>query len=105
MFSFIRRHWVAYLIGALVALALGFGAAWYIGVKGSLPEDVRAERIASEKAAKEADDEMRSDTGEDDDSTDTEESAENTSTDEASSEETDQSADAGQEDTSEEATE
>ena len=44
MFAFIRKHWVAYLIGAAVAVALGFGVSYVLGVKWSTPEDVRAER-------------------------------------------------------------
>lgn len=59
MFSFIRRHWVAYLVAAAVALALGFGMAYFVGVKGSLPADVRAERIAAEKKAAETNDEIQ----------------------------------------------
>lgn len=62
MFSFIRRHWVAYTIGAVLALLLGFGAAWFIGVKCSTPEDVRIERIKAEKAAAEADKQLEKDT-------------------------------------------
>ena len=44
MFAFIRKHWVAYLIGAATAVALGFGVSYVLGVKWSTPEDVRAER-------------------------------------------------------------
>ena len=36
MFAFIRKHWVAYLIGAAVAVALGFGVSYVLGVKWSL---------------------------------------------------------------------
>lgn len=49
MFSFMRRHLVAYIIGAIVAVALGFGVSYLIGIKGSTPEKVRAERIEAEK--------------------------------------------------------
>ena len=38
MFSYIKRHWPVYLILALIAIALGFGAAYVVGVKGSTPE-------------------------------------------------------------------
>ena len=31
MFKFIRRHWVIYLIGCILAVALGLGLAYYIG--------------------------------------------------------------------------
>lgn len=44
MFAFIRKHWVAYLIGAAFAAALGLGVSYILGVKWSTPEDVRAER-------------------------------------------------------------
>ena len=32
MFAFIRKHWVAYLIGAATAVALGFGVSYVLGV-------------------------------------------------------------------------
>lgn len=38
MFSFIKRHWIAYLVGAAVAVALGFGLSYFVGVAGSTPE-------------------------------------------------------------------
>lgn len=44
MFAFIRKHWAAYLIGAGIAVALGLGVSYFLGVKWSTPEDVRAER-------------------------------------------------------------
>ena len=44
MFAFIRKHWAAYLIGAGIAVALGLGVSYILGVKWSTPEDVRAER-------------------------------------------------------------
>ena len=62
MLSFIRRHWVAYAVGAALALLLGFGAAWFVGVKCSTPEDVRAERIKAEQAATQADKQLEKDT-------------------------------------------
>ncbi len=69
MFSFIRRHWVAYLIATVIALALGFGMAHFVDVKGSLPADVKAERVAAEKKAAETNDEIQdfSSSGEEDD--------------------------------------
>lgn len=73
MFSFMRRHWVAYLVGAILALALGFGVAYFVGVKGSLPAETRAERIAAEKKAAEVGEELEDDTNaaeEDDDALD-----------------------------------
>lgn len=62
MLSFIRRHWVAYAVGVVLALLLGFGAAWFVGVKCSTPEDVRAERIKAEQAATQADKQLEKDT-------------------------------------------
>lgn len=50
MFRFIREHWLAYLIGLALALALGFGAAVFVGIKGSTPEDVHQEEIKKEAA-------------------------------------------------------
>ena len=50
MFSFIMRHWIVYLIGAIVALALGFGLAYFVGVKGSTPEALHFEEINQEQS-------------------------------------------------------
>lgn len=71
MLSFIRRHWVAYAVGAALALFLGFGAAWFVGVKCSTPEDIRAERIKAEQAAAQADKQLETDTAGSDDASDT----------------------------------
>lgn len=49
MFSFIKRHWIAYLIGAIVAIALGFGLSYFVGVVGSTPESERTERSETEQ--------------------------------------------------------
>lgn len=49
MRSFIRRHWLAYLIGAIIAVAVGGLAAYVVGVKASTPDDVRQQRIAAER--------------------------------------------------------
>ena len=49
MFSFIKRHWIVYLVGAVVALALGFALAYAVGVAGSTPEAVRVERNEAEQ--------------------------------------------------------
>lgn len=54
MFSFIRRHWVAYLIGAVIAIVIGLGAAYYVGVIGSTPAAERADRVEREQANSEA---------------------------------------------------
>ena len=71
MLSFIRRHWVAYAVGAALALLLGFGAAWFVGVKCSTLEDIRAERIKAEQAAAQADKQLETDTAGSDDASDT----------------------------------
>ena len=31
MLDFIKKHWVLYLLGFIAAIALGLGAAYYIG--------------------------------------------------------------------------
>ena len=49
MFAFIRRHWVAYLVGAVLAIALGAGAAVFVGAKASTPQEVKSERAAAEE--------------------------------------------------------
>lgn len=49
MLDFIRRHWIAYVVALIVAIALGAGAAYYVGVKASTPSEVRIERISAEK--------------------------------------------------------
>lgn len=58
MFAFIRRHWLAYVIGIVVAIIVGFGASYIFGIKGSTPESVRAEHVAAEKSAKKSSDAM-----------------------------------------------
>lgn len=50
VFSYIRDHWVAYLIGAAIAVILGLGLAYFLGVKWSTPESARAEHVASEQS-------------------------------------------------------
>lgn len=49
MFRFIRRHWLAYLIGFVLAVAIGAAGAVFIGERFSTPEDVRQARVAAEK--------------------------------------------------------
>ncbi|AEB07885.1 hypothetical protein Corgl_1790 [Coriobacterium glomerans PW2] len=41
MFAFIKRHWLCYLIGLAIAVALGLGGAFLVGVKGSTHRDGR----------------------------------------------------------------
>lgn len=55
MFSFIRRHWVAYLIGLVLAIALGFGVAIFVGIKGSTPVSTHAEEVKQEQSTEEKD--------------------------------------------------
>lgn len=86
MFAFIRKHWVAYLIGAAVAVVLGFGVSYVLGVKWSTSEDVRAERqeAYAEDAAER--NEMAGDESQNvDDSLDADQAADAQSTDAGSS--------------------
>ena len=50
MFSYIKRHWPVYLILALIAIALGFGVAYIVGVKGSTPESTISEEVEHEQS-------------------------------------------------------
>lgn len=50
MFSYIKRHWPIYLILTLIAIALGFGAAYVVGVKGSMPETTMNEEVEQEQS-------------------------------------------------------
>ena len=49
MLSYLRRHWLLYLILTALAIALGLGASYVVGVIGSTPDSVREERAASEE--------------------------------------------------------
>ena len=62
MFTFIKRHWVAYLVGALIALALGFGVAYAVGVIGSTPEVTRIEQTEAEQEDAEASEDASAET-------------------------------------------
>ena len=53
MFSYIKRHWPIYLILTLIAIALGFGAAYVVGVKGSTPETTMNEEVEQEQSLSE----------------------------------------------------
>ena len=46
MFSYIKRHWPVYVILTLIAIALGFGAAYIVGAKGSTPASAISENRA-----------------------------------------------------------
>ena len=48
MFAFIRRHWVAYVVGAALAVVAGFGLSYMLGQKWYTPPEVRAERVQAE---------------------------------------------------------
>ncbi len=50
MFSFIKRHWPVYLILTLIAVALGFGAAYIVGVKGSTSASAISEEVEQEQS-------------------------------------------------------
>ena len=50
MFSYIKRHWPIYLILTLIAVALGFGAAYIVGVKGSTPESTISAEVQKEQS-------------------------------------------------------
>lgn len=50
MFSFIKRHWPVYLILTLIAVALGFGSAYIVGVKGSTPASAISEEVEQEQS-------------------------------------------------------
>lgn len=65
MFSFIRKHWAAYLIGAAVAVALGFGASYVLGIKWSTPPEVRAERLEEQEKDEEERNQLSEDEGAD----------------------------------------
>ena len=49
MFAFIKNHWLVYIIGTAIAVLIGLGASYFLGVKWSTPADVRKERIAAEQ--------------------------------------------------------
>lgn len=49
MFQYIREHWIPYLIGAVIAILLGLGGAYALGVKWSTPSDVREQHRAAEQ--------------------------------------------------------
>lgn len=51
MFSYIKRHWPVYVILTLIAIALGFGAAYIVGVKGSTPASAISEEVEQEQSA------------------------------------------------------
>lgn len=50
MFRYIKQHWVRYLILTLMAVALGLGAAYFVGVKGSTPASTMTEEVENERS-------------------------------------------------------
>lgn len=60
VFSFIARHWIPYLIAAVIAISLGAIGAAVIYRIGSTPEKDTAEVATSEKNQAPADDEISS---------------------------------------------
>ena len=50
MFSYIKRHWPVYVILTLIAIALGFGAAYIVGAKGSTPASAISEEVSKNRA-------------------------------------------------------
>lgn len=50
MFSYIKRHWPVYVILTLIAIALGFGAAYIVGAKGSTPASAISEEAEQEQS-------------------------------------------------------
>ena len=51
MFSYIKRHWPVYVILTLIAIALGFGAAYIVGAKGSTPASAISEEVEQSTGA------------------------------------------------------
>ncbi len=51
MLSYIRDHWIVYLVGAILAIALGAGAAYLVGVVGSTPPSAHEQAAAAEDGA------------------------------------------------------
>ena len=50
MFSYIKRHWPVYVILTLIAIALGFGAAYIVGAKGSTPASAISEEVEQDQS-------------------------------------------------------
>ena len=49
LLEFIKRHWVVYLIAAVIAVVCGLGASYVVGQIGSTPESLRAARTPDEE--------------------------------------------------------
>lgn len=48
MFSYIKRHWPVYVVLFLIAIAMGLGAAYIVGAKGSTPRSTMSEEVEQE---------------------------------------------------------
>lgn len=49
MIDYIREHWLVYLIGAGVAIALGLSASVVVGIWGTTPASMHEEEVAVEQ--------------------------------------------------------
>ena len=49
MIDYIREHWLVYLIGAGVAIALGLSASVVVGIWGTTPSSMHEEEVAVEQ--------------------------------------------------------
>lgn len=49
MFSFLKEHWIAYLIVLAFAVVLGYGMSVFLGAKWSTPTSTMNEHIAAEE--------------------------------------------------------
>lgn len=54
MFTYIKEHWLVYLVIAVVAIVVGYGASAVLGAKWSTPENLRQERVKAESSDKSA---------------------------------------------------
>lgn len=61
MLEYIRRHWIAYLIAAVITVVLGFGASYAVGIVGSTPADAHVEEGQESVASLEAEAEGQAD--------------------------------------------
>lgn len=50
MFSYIKRHWPVYVVLFLIAIAMGLGAAYIVGAKGSTPSSMMSEEVEQEQS-------------------------------------------------------
>lgn len=50
MFSYIKRHWPVYVVLFLIAIAMGLGAAYIVGAKGSTLRSTMSEEVEQEQS-------------------------------------------------------